>query len=147
MCWSATLGLALVVTAPAPKVAPKKAEVPPLLGEWQCVEFVGGGRKAAPQEVAQIGIEFTADGKFRMRWGKDISEGTYAIDPAKDPAHLDCMTDKNRKGGGMIYKVEKDQLTICGNDGGRGERPTKFESPPGTRIVLLTYKRVEKKKE
>jgi uncharacterized protein (TIGR03067 family) len=148
MNWSVTLGLALAVGAPGVKDAPKKkAEPPAIVGEWQCVEFIGGGRLAAPKELAQIGMEFTADGKVRNRWGKDVSEGTYTTDPSKDPAHLDCMSDKNRKGGQMIYKVEDDKLIICGHDGNRGDRPTKFESPAGTRTLLLTFKRAEKKKE
>src|SRR4051794_7763650 len=110
MNWLPTMGLALAVAAPGPKEGPKKADPPSLVGEWQCLEFIGGGQAAAPKDVAECSIEFTADGKVRNRWGKDVTEGTYTADPAKDPAHLDVVSDKNGKVGRMIYKVEKDKL-------------------------------------
>jgi len=146
MNWLPALGLALAVGAPAPKEAPKKAEPPSIVGEWECVECTAGGRTASAEELddLQCGYKFTADGKFQSRWGKQVFEGTYTTDSAKDPAQMDCVSDKTGKVGQLIYKVEKDKLTICGAEGGR-DRPTKFESPAGTRIMLLTFKRVEKK--
>jgi uncharacterized protein (TIGR03067 family) len=148
MNWLPAIGLALTVGAPM-KESPKKAEPPSLVGEWECVEFIGGGRTATANEVAQIGIrmEFTADGKFRCREGKrDYPEGTYKRDPGKDPAEVDYTAGGIMKGNKGIYKVEKDTLTICVAEGG-ADRPTKFESPAGTRVMLVTFKRVEKKKE
>ena len=88
--------------------------------------------------------QFTADGKFRGRFGPETSEGTYTTDPAKDPAQIDCVSGKAAKSKGGIFKVEKDTLTLCFAEGDAA-RPTKFESPAGTRIMLLTFKRVEKK--
>ena len=142
------VGLALLVGTPAPKEAPKKADVPSIVGEWECSSFMGGGRAATPNELSQIAIvmEFTADGKFRSQEGKARHTGKYTINASKDPAELDYAAGGIAKGNHGIYKVDKDTLTICVAEGG-GVRPTKFESPAGTRIMLLTFTRVEKKKE
>jgi uncharacterized protein (TIGR03067 family) len=149
MNWLPAIGLALAIGAPGAKEAPKKAEVPTIVGEWECVEFISAGRKATAKQVSEMRLvfEFTVDGRFRVRPGtKDATEGTYSTDTAKDPAQLNYTPAKNAKEIQGIYRVEKDTLTICVTGGG-GERPTKFESPAGAPIVLLTYKRVEKKKE
>src|SRR5215213_705958 len=128
MNWLPALGLALAVGAPGPKEAPKKAEPPSLVGEWECVEFIGGGRMAMANEVAQIGIkiEFTADGKFRGREGKrEYADGKYTTDPTKDPAEVNYAAGGIPKENKGIYKVEKDTLTMCVAEGG-GARPTTF---------------------
>jgi len=143
------LGVAFTLLAPAPKDAPKKAP-PAIVGEWECVEFTGGGRTATPiemKEIGYIGYEFTAEGKFRMRKRDEVtSEGTYNFDSSKDPAELNVIVAKNGRFAASIYKVEKDTLILCSAEGGK-DRPTKFESPAGTRIILMKLKRVEKKKE
>jgi uncharacterized protein (TIGR03067 family) len=140
------LAFAVVVTAPGPKDPPKKAESETILGEWACVEAIGGGQMASAEELRHIGIDFPAEGKFRMLWGGQRTEGTYTTDPKNDPAEIDVVSDKNGKKALGIYKLEKDKLTLCTAETG-GTRPTKFESPAGTRILLLTFTRVEKKKE
>jgi uncharacterized protein (TIGR03067 family) len=142
----------LAIGAPGSKDAPKKAESPSIVGEWECVEFIGGGRVATEKELAQfqLGIEFKNDGTCRFREGTPkgprFKDGKYTTDATKDPAHIDFSTDKGTNVGKRIYKIEKDLLVLCGSEGA-GERPTKFESPADTRIMLVTFRRVEKRKE
>lgn len=145
MNWVSAFGLALVVTAPGQKDAPKDKPIPPIVGNWICVKAVAGGQEFPdPKEKKEIGAEFLADGKFRFRFG-ELTEGTYTTDTAKDPAVLE-ITDSKKRTKKMIYKVEKDTLVVCWADGDR-ECPTKFESPAGMRIVMLTFSRGEKKKD
>ena len=146
--WLPILGLTLTVGAPGVKDPPKKVEVPAIVGEWECVELVGGGRKASAAELADLGarFEFLADGKFKSRFGGEARDGTYATGPTKDPAEVDFQWNGNQTKKGGIYKVDKDGLTLCYAEG-KGDRPAKFESPAGTRIFLMTFKRIEKKKE
>jgi uncharacterized protein (TIGR03067 family) len=139
------LGLAIVVGAPGKNDSPKD-KVPPIVGEWVCSKLVGGGKEAADLDGLQLSrmrIEFMADGKVRLKHGDDGSEGTYKIDSKKDPAELDLALD-DKKEAKMIYKLEKDTLIICATKSGE-DRPTKFESPAGTKIMLMTFTRVEKK--
>ena len=133
--------------APIPKEAPKKAAPPAIVGEWQCEGIIAGGRAAPGAVAAQIVFEFTADGKFRGREaGRQYPEGTYSVAPAKDPPEADYKAGGIAAENKAIYKVEKDVLTFCFTEGG-GPRPAAFDSPLGSRVLLLTFKRVEKKKD
>jgi uncharacterized protein (TIGR03067 family) len=138
-----TTGL-VVVGAPGSKEAPKKAEPPPLVGEWECTAVVVGGQNLPPPEAARIA--FTADGKFRSDFGGERSAGTYRADTTKDPAELDLATEKAADAKSAIFKVEDGVLTICAAEG-NGGRPATFGSPAGSRVTLLTYKRAEKAKD
>jgi uncharacterized protein (TIGR03067 family) len=142
---SMVLALALLVAAPGPKDPPKK-EPPSIVGEWACTECIAGGRPFPGEMLPMIGIRFMADGKFKFRFGLEEGTGTFTTDPSKDPAEVNYTSDKSGKGNHGIYKIEKDVLILCATEGG-GQRPTKFESPAGTRIMLLKYTRVEKKKD
>jgi uncharacterized protein (TIGR03067 family) len=146
MNWLPAFALALTVAAPA-KEEPKKAETPSIVGEWTCIKFVGDGlERTELDELKQIGFEFTADGKYRGRFGDEKFAGTYTTDPAKEPAEIDLKREgKDMKGLGL-YKIEKETLTLCFAEGKRG-RPEKLASPAGTRIMLMTFTRVEKKKD
>jgi uncharacterized protein (TIGR03067 family) len=146
MNWLPALGLALVVGAPIPKEAPKKAEAPSIAGEWACIKFVAGGQEFPRDMLPTVIFEFTSDGKFRVREGDMLTDGTYSADETKNPAEIEYGTDKVAKRNKGIYKVEKDTLTFCFAEGG-GERPTKFESPAGKRVLLMTFSRVQKKKD
>jgi uncharacterized protein (TIGR03067 family) len=107
---------------------------------------VGGGREFPKELLSGMKLDFNAAGKFRFEFGPEKGSGSYTSDTTKDPAELDYTDDRLRKGNHAIFKIEKDTLTFCFAEGGQA-RPTAFESPAGTRILLLTFTRVEKKKE
>jgi uncharacterized protein (TIGR03067 family) len=142
------LALAVTVSAPGVKDPPKKTEVPAIVGEWEAIEFVAGGRVLTPAQLAEVkcGFEFTADGQVKARLRDETRTGTYTTAPGKDPAELDFQTGKDPEPKPAIFRIDKERLTICFVDG-KGVRPTKFESTAGTRTLLVTFKRVEKKKD
>jgi uncharacterized protein (TIGR03067 family) len=151
MSWLPMLGLALTVAAPGVKDPPKKAGAPSIVGEWACDSGVRGGMEFPAGVATDMVLEFGADGKFRVRVGAagagGTKEGTYTTKPAKEVTEIDMITGVGDTAPG-IFKIEKDKLTLCFDDrGAAAERPTAFESPAGSRVMLMTFKRVEKKKE
>jgi uncharacterized protein (TIGR03067 family) len=143
---SLLVGLILTVGAPA-KDAPKKETS--IVGEWAGEKFVQGG-KERPTPEGGVHLTFTADGKFLVREGKreQAEQGTYKTDAKKDPAEIDILPPAEKAERGSlraIYKLDGDTLTLCFTTGKEdAERPTKFESPEGSRIRLMTLKRVKK---
>jgi uncharacterized protein (TIGR03067 family) len=147
---SLMLGLALAVAAPAPKAEAKKEPASPV-GTWVGVKAVAGGKE---KPVPEGGIEFTltADGKFLVREGKREAPegGTYTTDAKKEPAKIDIIAPAGKVPTLLgIYKIDGDVLTLAiAMDGARkdgvGARPTKFESPEGSEVMLMTMKRMKK---
>lgn len=137
------LGLALSVGAPAAKEPPKK-EAPSIVGEWNGEKALAGG-KEKPVPPEGIVFTFTADGMFKVKEGvnEKSDAATYKIDTKKSPAEIDL--DASGKGSMLgIFKIDGDTLTICISAGKDGKRPTEFESPEGSRTMLMTFKRVKK---
>jgi uncharacterized protein (TIGR03067 family) len=137
------VGLALAVAAPAPKTAGKD-ETPSVVGEWMLETAHRAGKIDKPPEGA--GITFTADGKALFREGRRdrVEEGTYTVDPKKNPAEIGITPPAKEKAPTVlgIYKIEKDTLTLCMVLG--GQRPKTFEAPAGSEVMLMTLKRVKK---
>jgi uncharacterized protein (TIGR03067 family) len=134
------VGLVLAVGAPGPKDS--KADPPKVEGDWVQESYVLGGTDS-DREKGRV-FRFT-DGKLVMV-GRSEDIG-YKLDPKPNPPHIDLIPIGKENGDPIlgIYKLDGDTLMICFPKGGRAERPTKFESPAGTRIVLLTLKRQTKK--
>jgi uncharacterized protein (TIGR03067 family) len=135
-------GVALAVAAPGDKEAPKK-ETPTLVGEWDGEKAVRGG-KERPVPAGGITVTFKADGKMLFKEGNNSAEdGSYKADAKKEPAEIDISPPGEGTLVG-IYKLDGDTLTICLSEKGSTDRPTKFESPEGTNVMLITLKRIKR---
>ena len=140
---AALLGVVLAVGAPGDKDAPKK-DAPSVVGEWDGEKAVRGGMER-PIPDGGVKVTFTADGKMIFKEGnKDAEEGTYKVDAKKNPPEIDLSPPKEDGTLLGIYKLDGDTLTICLSDKNSTDRPTKFESPEGTNLMLVTLKRVKK---
>jgi uncharacterized protein (TIGR03067 family) len=141
------ISLTLGVGAPAGKDAPKKEES--IVGEWAGESMVRGG-KVRPVPEGGITFKFTADGKLIVNEGNrgEREVGSYKLDSKKNPSEFDLTPppEKSDKPVLGIYKLDGDTLTLCVSDDDGAARPTKFESPDGTRIMLMTLKRAKKDK-
>jgi uncharacterized protein (TIGR03067 family) len=136
------LGLVLTVGAPGEK---DKKDGPSIVGEWKGEKAVRGGQEL-PIPDGGITVTFTADGKVKIvQGGKEREEhGSYKVDAKKSPAEIDLTPPKEEGKHIGIFKIDGDTLTICMSDKGGTERPTKFESPDGSAVMLLTLKRASK---
>ena len=140
-----TLLLAIALTAPGPKDAPKATAENPLLGEWMVESHVSSGKP-----IAQIGkTERITITKDRWKIAKEgESESNLALDATKDPPHIDVWVpaqgddDKYTRARG-IYKLDGDTLVVCYSF---SDRPTKFESLPKSGVWMMTLKRVKTSK-
>jgi len=132
------LAIALTVGAPGPKDA--KTDPPKIEGNWVAESYVLGGK----DEGREKGVVFTfADGQLSRGSKVEVS---YVLNPKADPPQID-LTSVRGKDAPIpgIYKIDGDTLVLCFPKGGSADRPTKFESPAGSRIVLFTFKREKKK--
>ena len=134
-----TLGLVLVVAAPAPKEAPKE---PTHVGDWlvESVMVAGQVQSVPPGMIIRLG----ADGKFERRGpdGTVVIGGTFTVDAKQTPAQIDIKHQDDQQAGPTsksIFKLDGDTLTICTDH--NDSRPKKFESLAGSNSVLMVLKR------
>jgi uncharacterized protein (TIGR03067 family) len=138
---AALLVLAIAVGAPAAKDPPKKDDVT-LVGEWSVENAIESGKQDNPPPGTTW--TFTADGKSILKvGGMALGDSTYTADSKKTPSTVDVEAGPLGKKLVGIYKAEKDTLTLCIAEGDK-ERPKEFESPAGSKIVLITLKRIKK---
>jgi uncharacterized protein (TIGR03067 family) len=118
-----------------------KAEMKKFEGTW-AVESSRVQGKDAPAETIKWERVIFRGGKatFVKNDGEKV-EATYKIDPARKPPHID-LTFGGITGPPGIYAFEGGKLTICFGE----ERPVKFESPAGSKTMLLVLKRAKEKK-
>lgn len=94
------------------------------------------GARTVVRENAIVSYDRDENVKYRC---------VYYFDQSKDPNTIDMVStmqrDKDMKAPG-IYKVDEDSWTLCYNYGG-SERPEKFESKTGSKVMLLKLKRLE----
>ncbi|MCS6896550.1 MAG: TIGR03067 domain-containing protein [Nitrospira sp.] len=142
--YSLTLGLAVIVAAPAPKDG--KNTSPSIIGDWRPESILLAGMPLAGDEGVKS-IHFRAEGQGSAVSVKKKPEAfTYSIDWTKSPAHID-LTELGPKGPETqvlgILKLEGDTLTIClAID---GERPKDFASTRELPTLLLVLKRMKNK--
>jgi len=139
LCMSALLG------APAAKEPAKKAEVPSVVGTWSCQTMTANGKVQAINGHSTF--TFSADGKFQISvGGDDKPAGKYKINRDASPAELDFNIGGGDEFHLGVFKIEKDELTLCWEDVAR-VRPKEFGAPIGTTIVQMRFIRLEPKKK
>jgi uncharacterized protein (TIGR03067 family) len=117
----------------------------PLAGMWAIHAATLGGRDHLDDYK---GMVLKIDGtKYDVGFGMVKDEGTFKLGEAKEHKTIDLKT----KDGGLfkgrtmpgIYKIDGDKLTICVNTETQ-DRPTTYEAPAQTQIMLLTFVREKK---
>jgi uncharacterized protein (TIGR03067 family) len=109
-------------------------------GSWKVKHMEEEGEKAPPYQLKDIAFVF--DGaKSSMRYqGKVRDEGTFKLDPSATPKQIDMMFKEGTMQG--IYKLEKDQLTICAPAFKNNKtRPKEFATKAGSKTMLMVLER------
>jgi uncharacterized protein (TIGR03067 family) len=133
-----------VLTAEEP--SPAEKELKQLEGTWVVETMIGGGKDFYADGQPKAVVVFKGD-KARIE-GNELLQKLYTsftikVDPTTNPKCMDMViTEGSMKGMVVecIYEVKGDELKMCARLGGN-ERPSKFESPEGTPIVLAVAKR------
>ena len=94
------------------------------------------------------GMKLKIDGdKYVVGFGEISEKGTIKLDSTKKPKQIDLTTPKEGafKGRNLpgIYELKDDTVVLCLNSE-MPDRPTKFEAPEKSKIMLLTFKREKK---
>lgn len=138
------LSLALAVTffAPSAASADQKSELAKLKGTYKTVSVKRGGMDA-PAKVLKSKLQIEGD-QFTIITKKDDgterkSAITATIDDSKSPKNVDLGKDGKTRYEG-IYKLDGKKLTLCYDRAGTG-RPAKFESPAGSRTMLMVFEK------
>jgi uncharacterized protein (TIGR03067 family) len=116
-------------------------------GVWACTEAVNNGQKLPEEKASQLRLTLTTS-QFKTQLGEQVLfDSTYTLDASKSPAQIEMLGnegDLKGKPGLGIIKLEAGVLTLCYTMPG-GERPTAFESQPGSKATLTVWKRAEGK--
>ena len=107
-------------------------------GNWTVESVDWAGQPVPGLEGAEL--VFLPGGKKRFTLpGGAVETGTYSLDAAKTPGHIDSTTDGKDGTQRGIYAVEGDTLRMCLAT--QGPRPTEFATKAGTDLLLIVLKR------
>jgi uncharacterized protein (TIGR03067 family) len=137
---------ALLATSLAVADGPAQTDRGKLVGRWTLKSYLFNGKPPAPERAPAELMEIRSDGSFQeTKAGKVVTRGTFTIDDSKSPRHI---TAKFIEGGPEgetvmgIYEITGDRLRVCVGTP-EIDRPTKFESTPGSRLRLIEYDRAK----
>lgn len=115
-----------------------------LQGVWQAQSLEADGEPAPAKAVEKMRFTFKGDkvlvrGNFR---DDREEEGSYTIDASKSPKQIDLTLPQAPKAALGIYEVKGGELKVCLRHVVSDEgRPTEFATKPGTKLVLIVFKK------
>ena len=110
----------------------------PLIGHWTPVDAQVGGQDYPVRKFAGTMLSMTENGYAFVG-----DRGNYEVVYAGTPSRVDFHAEQGPNGGRLIpaiYMLSGDDLTIC-YQLGTGVRPRSFDSPPGSQILLVHFRR------
>jgi uncharacterized protein (TIGR03067 family) len=121
-----------------------KREEEKLAGTWRVTAAKANGERLPDREVPDLKLTFK-DGKYTVQFGKEKpQEGTYKIDPAKNPKTIDINRTTGPEQGKKqvgIYELTGNELKICACDASK-DRPANFDTRDKPGYSVLVLKRV-----
>lgn len=126
---------------PCPEPAdPTRDDLKKMQGSWEMTRAVKGG-KAPPRPIAGVVLEISKDQLvIREPGGRKPETVTFKLDARKNPREIDIHPPQGRKVVKGIYKLSKNELTICFSEPGR-DRPTHFDEKAAGFLVFKQMKK------
>src|ERR1700722_8697638 len=122
-----------------------KKDLQMLQGDWAAIVMVQDGQ-AMPKDDAQAYFRTITGNKYSVfRYDKTLAKWTFTIDATKTPKTIDARPEGNDKGAPSlgIYDFDGGKLKLCTAKAGM-ERPTAFESKPGSGHSYSVWEREKK---
>ena len=135
------LAVGLLIVANSSGGDAAKSELKKLEGTWSMVSGEAKGEKLPENTIKGAKLTIVGD-KHTVKIGEDTIIGTHKLDPTKKPKEIDAMdTEGPFKGKTVfgIYKLEKDEFTVCFASAGK-ERPKEFTTKSGTGELFHVWK-------
>jgi len=135
------LAAGLLVHAPA-RAEEAKKEGEKFEGTWKAVSAVRDGREAPQEDVEKMTLVVKGH-DYTLKVGDQVIEGTHKLNPAKKPKTIDATRKAGPEKGQTIlgiYELDGDTYKVCFAPPGK-DRPTAFESKPGSGHRLIVMKR------
>jgi len=107
-----------------------------LQGSWSITSLEMDGQAVPVDALGEARIAIKGD-RFTSTGMGAVYEGTVQLDGARKPGRIDMQFDAGPEKGNTnlgIYEIKGDEWKLC--IATRGERPMKFESPPGSGVAL-----------
>jgi uncharacterized protein (TIGR03067 family) len=143
------LATLLALSLGAPGIKEKADPAVDIIGEWLIESSTYSGKiKSLADE--RVTYTFTKDGRRLIsRKGVVDQEFEYKVVDAKaDPPRVDLISPNSNPAGQAfkaICRIEKDRLLLAQGRLTSAERPTSFESPNGSDVIVWVLKRVKPK--
>lgn len=126
-----------------------KKELEKLQGTWELVEVIHSGRVVPKEGLVGGKVVFSGDQMTLTESAKDTEPRKFKVvlKPDLNPKGIDTIAlnrDNDNTVSPGIYRLEGDTLKMCSpNVKELKERPTEFKSDKGSKVVVLTLKRVK----
>ena len=139
-CGVALLLSACSTTVPSASVEQNRH----LAGTWSCLSATIDG-KSLPEGTVKLLRLTLAGNKYQTRKGDDVLfDSSYTVDPSTNPKQINILGTEGALAGKEalgIYSIQGDTLRICYLLTGKA-RPSAFESPMGSGVYLMLWKRM-----
>jgi uncharacterized protein (TIGR03067 family) len=123
--------------------APRGNEV--IKGVWVARSITVDGVKQ-PDDPTRGFVQIAFDGASYVQIaGQTITEeGTYSVDPSKEPKAIDLVIEKGAEAGKRrlgIFRLGGETLTVALSEPGARRRPKGFDAGPRSGQELVVFKR------
>ncbi len=136
----------MLMAAPALPAAEPDGELKAFQGKWVLESATLAGRDHLDDFK---GLTLTIDGdKYTVTVGMNTDKGTITLNAAKAPKWITLASSEKAgpfKGRTMpgLYEFKDGKLTVCLNSE-TDDRPTQFEAPVKTPLMLFVFQREKK---
>jgi uncharacterized protein (TIGR03067 family) len=123
-----------------------KKDLEMLQGDWAAISMIQDGQQLPVDDAQGFFRTITGNRYTVFRYEKTLAKWTFTIDATKKPRTIDSRREGNDKGVPSlgIYDLDAGKLKLCTAGPGK-DRPTAFDSKPGSGQTYSVWEREKKK--